>query len=88
MSIVPISVSVCATAERMPSWSVTSSGTTCASPPSASISARRVFSRSTRRRQARRRRRLGQDARKLRAEAARGAGDERDAARKDRCCSS
>jgi hypothetical protein len=49
MSIVPISVSAWATAAQMLSGSVTSSSTKCASPPSASISARSVFSRSTRR---------------------------------------
>ena len=45
----PISVSACATAARMLAGSVTSSPTTCASPPSPSISARSVFRRSMRR---------------------------------------
>ena len=49
MSIAPISVSAWATAALMLSWSVTSSATTCASPPSASISARSAFRRSMRR---------------------------------------
>jgi hypothetical protein len=39
MSIEPTSVSACATAARMLSWSVTSSATTWASPPSPSMRA-------------------------------------------------
>jgi hypothetical protein len=49
MSIVPISVSAWATADLMLSGSVTSSATTCASPPCDSSSARNVFRRSMRR---------------------------------------
>ena len=45
----PTSVSAWATADLMLSMSVTSSCTTCASPPSASIWARRSLSFSTRR---------------------------------------
>ena len=82
MSIVPISVSVCATAERMLSWSVTSSahdvgvaalgldlGAQALQPLDAPPGERDAGAR------------LGQDARELRAEAARGAGDEGDAPR-------
>ena len=46
MSIAPTSVSARATAARMLSWSVTSSSTTWASPPSPSMRARSSLSRS------------------------------------------
>ena len=82
MSIVPISVSACATAALMLSWSVTSSATTCASPPSASISARSVFRRSMRRAASTTPApALAQRAGELRAQAARRAGDQGHAAR-------
>src|SRR5450830_770691 len=45
----PASVSACAMADLMLAKSVTSSDTTCAAPPSASISARNSFRRSVRR---------------------------------------
>jgi hypothetical protein len=79
MSIGPASVSAWATAERMLARSVTSIATTCAAPPSDSISARSSFrSLDAARSQHHLRAIGGQHPRETRAQSARSAGDERD----------